>query len=208
VKKAETEQFISEVLGGLWPRWEPKKEEIDGWIFHLQPFDFLSAKHATNDLFFKITTRSIEPPAAKILACLRQTKRSPEQSEPVLLYTIMKESVYREGHNPAQYGKEFWVGSQKQVPAPEVIERMAERSRQQGIKIYGENCVIIRNWEEGGTKVPFEGRSSIPHAQSASGMGVQKIVAGASQTVEAPFVPNPDYVDGGIMPDEDDPIPF
>jgi hypothetical protein len=148
--KEQANQFIKEILGGLWPRWEPKQEEIDGWVERLLYFEYYSAKQAVNNMFFEsITVRGLEPPAGKILNAIRKTQqlKTGTKSDRVLLYTIIKESLFNAGKNPKIYGKGFYVGTKNQVPAPEEIEHRAEFQRQELNSICGENHIIIRNWE-------------------------------------------------------------
>lgn len=66
----EAEQFITGVLCGLWPRWEPKDVELAEWKKRLMPFDYYLGKQAVNDYFFESQKRNIEPPAGKIINIL------------------------------------------------------------------------------------------------------------------------------------------
>lgn len=148
--KEQAKKFIEEVLGGLWSRWEPKKEEMDGWIDRLLYFDYASARIAVSNSFFEANIRGVEPPAGKILNAIRKSQqRSGRQKkgEPVLLYTIIKESLFNAGKNYRIYGKGFYVGNPGQIPAPQETERRAERDRQWASQMYAENHIIIRNWE-------------------------------------------------------------
>ena len=147
MKKEQAEQFIKEVLCGLWPRWEPKKEEMDGWIERLLFFEYGPAKQAVNNIFFESATiRGIEPPAGKVLNAIRKTQQRPSvKGEPILLYTIIKERLFNAGANPRIYGKGFYVGNLS-ISAV-AIERMAESNRQWASQMYNENHIIIRNWE-------------------------------------------------------------
>ena len=78
----EAQNFITEVLCGLWPRWEPKDTELAEWKRRLMPYDYYRGKNAVQDLFFEATQRTIEPPAGKIISILRQ-KAFDKNTKPV-----------------------------------------------------------------------------------------------------------------------------
>lgn len=146
---SETVQFIETVLNPLWPRWKCGDEESRMWVKTLSHYDYNLARQAVNNLFISQEHRGIEPVISKIVNAVRKIQqiKNPTGGEPVLLYTIIKESLYQAGKNPRIYGKGFYVGNSNLVPAPEEIERMAERDRQHASQMYAANHIIIRNWE-------------------------------------------------------------
>jgi len=139
----EAEQFIEQVLKGLWPRWQPHDEEIRGWKARLQHYDYEKSRASLNNLFFSSSTRGIEPPPGKIINALRKARQKQIDKERgcVLFYTLVREHLFNAGKRRGMkfYGKEGCD--------PAAIENEAENMREKCNALYGCNHIIIRNWE-------------------------------------------------------------
>ena len=136
----EAKQFVQNVLKGLWPRWEPNEEELRGWVRRLEPCDYEKSRLAVNNMFFESTSRGIDPPAGKIIKLLRK-QITARQSEPVLLYTLIRERLYEIGRRK---GMNYYGDSGKD---PKAIENEAENMRERCNQMYGENHIIMRHWD-------------------------------------------------------------
>lgn len=68
----EANQFVTEVLQGLWSRWKPSNEEFCAWVEKLAIFDYEKARTAVRNVFFNVDSRAIKPPPEKILRQLRR----------------------------------------------------------------------------------------------------------------------------------------
>lgn len=145
---SDAAKLIEEVFKSHWPNWRFEGEETKVWTGILRKYDYVSAKTAINN-FYILQTKQGKPAPALIVEVLRQNAYSRETrpNEPILLYTIIKESSYLAGRSSGIYGKRFYISGKKQKPASEEIERMAERDRRLANQIYGENHIIIRSWE-------------------------------------------------------------
>jgi len=142
---AEANQFVSEVLRGLWSRWEPNDEEIRGWTDRLPRFDYGRAQKAVSDLFFHTPNR-VTPPAAKVLAVLYNKayiSTTKQDSEPVVIFSIIKEKHLDEVKARFIYEKRYCVSNRRAVPVREEIEHRAERVCRSMNVLYGEKHVIL-----------------------------------------------------------------
>lgn len=153
----EADNFISEVLQGYFPRWKPKQIEITGWKERLLSYDYNKAKRAVNNLFFGSESRGIDPPAGRILQALKAyayTNAEKSKNEPVLLFTIVKESNIRQRSykhpvtgETIEYttydGQKFSAPTPKEVPCREEIERQAENMRMKFNETYGGNHIVV-----------------------------------------------------------------
>jgi len=139
----QTDKFISEVLKGFWPRWEPKEEELRAWQKQLEPYDYEQSKVAINNVFFSLLVRGVDPPAGKITSILRQKARRTEiknRNEPVTIYEIIREGRKR--------GPKYLADLDKLPKDPQIIENEAEMIRQNFNGLYGGNHIIVRHWEQ------------------------------------------------------------
>jgi hypothetical protein len=142
----EANQFVSSVLRGLWPRWGPNDEEIRVWTARLLNYNYGRAQKAVDDLFITLNTRGIEPPPGKIMRALKEKAYIPppkSENQPVLLYSLIKQSNLDAGLDGGPHLRGFYVTSPKKVPAREEIERRAERDRRAMNQQYDDTFVII-----------------------------------------------------------------
>jgi hypothetical protein len=147
----QANQFVSEVLRGLWQRWEPQDEEIRGWVVRLIRFDYGRAQKAVNDLFFSTPNR-VNPPPQKVMAALKNKALIPvskEESGPVIIFSIIKERYLNEGRSRFLYERRYCVSNRRDVPAREEIERRAGIIQGKHNELYGENHVVILHNLEG-----------------------------------------------------------
>ena len=159
----EAENFINTELKGLWPDWNPTDAEVRLWLQELMKVDYFPTKSGIDNWYIRQTTTYKRPRLGRLRPLFRKIiseKERREQNEPVLLYTIVKESNiversfkdFRSGENveyTSMIGQEFSVGRRDMLPAdPRIIEQEAERERERFNEFYGGNHVIIRNWGE------------------------------------------------------------
>ena len=148
----EANQFVSDVLRGLWPRWSPNDEELRGWTDRLTRYDYGRAQKAVNDLFFNLTSNTIAPPAGKVFSVLtRHAKiRTPKRdNEPVLLFSLKKLRFVEDKKIPDwMFRHEYYVSDQSEVPAKEEILRRAE-SIQRKMNIDEPHVIIYPKKKEG-----------------------------------------------------------
>ena len=141
----QANQFVEEVLRGLWSRWTPNDEEIRGWVVRLIRFDYGRAQKAVNELFFSTPNR-VNPPPQKVMAALRDKALIPvtkEESEPVVIFSIVKERYLNEGKRRFLFEKRFCVSNKRAVPAREEIERRAGIIQAGMNDLYHENHVVL-----------------------------------------------------------------
>ena len=138
----EAKRFVSEVLQGLWPRWQPKEEEVRGLTERLRPYDYEKSRTIVNNVFFASESRGIDPPAGKILKALRCSRQClAEQRRAVKLYTLVKEELFNKGK---RMGIKFFGDDNKDSNE---IEKEAEYMRGKCNALYGCNHIVIRHWE-------------------------------------------------------------
>lgn len=139
----QVDTFISEVLKGFWPRWEPNDQELRAWQEQLEPFDFHQSKAAINNVFFSLLVRGVDPPAGKIMSIIRQKARRNKQTkrdEPVTIYEIIKEGN--------KHGLKFAEHVDRLPKDPQVVENEAEMMREKCNQMYHGNHIILRLWEK------------------------------------------------------------
>lgn len=153
----QQDRFIKEVVQGLWLDWKPSKEQLNILKNALSYLEYEPTQFALRNWYAAQSVMPKNPPLNKIILLFRRLYRQQgrkQDSEPVLLYTLIKERFYREGKNPRIYGKGFYVGGQSRVPTEsEIIEEDAERKRKEANQLYGKNHIIIRNWQPSNNKV-------------------------------------------------------
>jgi hypothetical protein len=161
----EAENFVNTELKGLWPDWTPTDAEIRLWLRELEKADYFPTRANIQNWFIQQTYPGKRPIIGKVrhLFCRILTKQQrEEQTEPVLLYTIVKESNIKQKqirdfktgeYTSVEYtsmpGQNFCLGNRSKLPAdPEIIEQEAEQNRQRFNEIYGGNHIVIRHWEK------------------------------------------------------------
>ncbi len=148
--EAQADLFITEVLRGLWQRWEPQDTQIREWAVRLLRYDYGRAERAVKDLFFSTAAR-VNPPADKVMAALRDkatVPRTQEESQPVAIFSLIKERFLEE-KGRFLYEKSYCVSSKSEVPCREEIERRAGIEQKKCNELYGENHVVILHNLEG-----------------------------------------------------------
>lgn len=139
-------QFVTEVLRGLWEGWEPHDTQIREWVVRLLRFDYDRAEKAVKDLYFDTAYRK-SPPANKVMAALYSKaaiKRTTEQGGPVCIFSVIRERHFRDDSKPNFiFAKHFCVGSERMVPAREEIVQRAEATRRRMIDFYRHRYIII-----------------------------------------------------------------
>lgn len=143
----EANQFITDVLRGLWQRWEPQDCQIREWSIRLLKFDYGRAEKAVKDLFFSTSVRK-DPPAAKVMMALKENatiKVTTENAEPTLHFSIIKQRFKDEGKPTQFYATKFYATHEdmKTPPAWEEIQRRAVVHRESLNNFYREPHVIL-----------------------------------------------------------------
>lgn len=142
----EAERFVDSVLKGLWPRWETTEEETTGWVQRLQKYDYGRARQAVNNTFFASSSKRPRPPAGKIFKVLKSKARiilPREATEPVLLFSIIKERFFKEDKTSTRFAKGFFATTPEEACDKNEIERKAEAIREKCNWMYGENHIIL-----------------------------------------------------------------
>jgi hypothetical protein len=141
----EAKNFVEQVLQGLWPRWEPKDEELRGWVSRLAKYDYDRGRQAVNNAFFDSDSHRIAPSPGKVFAALRQHARlesQKKQGEPLLLYEVVKEGKDK--------GMRFFLPSGEPRNRQQLQEE-AERVRQNCNGMYKTNHIVRWHYDA----VPF-----------------------------------------------------
>lgn len=159
----EAENFINTELKGLWPDWTPTDAEFKLWAQELMKVDYFPTKSSIDNWYIQQTRPYKRPFLGRLRPLFKKIiseKDRREQNEPVLLYTIVKESNIversfkdaRTGENveyTSMIGQEFSIGRRDMLPSdPEIVEAEAERNREQFNNLYGSNHIVVRDWEK------------------------------------------------------------
>jgi len=159
----EAENFINTELKGLWPDWNPTDAEFKLWSQELMKVDYFPTKSSIDNWYIRQTRPFKRPSLGRLRPLFRKIiseQQRREQNEPVLLYTIVKESNIversfkdsRTGEDveyTSMIGQRCSIGHRDRLPAdPQVIEVEAERERERFNNLYGGNHIIVRNWEK------------------------------------------------------------
>jgi len=145
--KEESWKFIHEVLKGLWPDWETSDMEGDLWSQKLRECDYHATKISIKNWYISQQNPGRRPIIGKMKKLFMKAvdKQQQEDNEPVLLYTIVDESLYERG---IKTGMNYTANKRSAMPKdPQVIEEQAERMREKANRMYGENHIILRHWE-------------------------------------------------------------
>lgn len=159
----EAENFINTELKGLWPDWNPTDAEFKLWSQELMKVDYFPTKSGIDNWYIRQTTTYKRPRLGRLRPLFRKIiseQERREQNEPILLFTIVKESdiaqrFYKDPKTSedveytSMIGQEFSVGHRDKLPTdPEVIEAEAERKRERFNNLYGKNHIVYRHWEK------------------------------------------------------------
>ena len=154
--ETEAQTFVSDVLKGLWPDWEPADSMYGLWVRKLLKFDFNKAKHAVGEWLCETKYTKKQPPINKIIQCLLLKKAYDanlvrERSTPVKAFEIFCEDWqpnHFPGGPPVKRRYSFWSASLHDLKCrnPQEIEQEAERCRQQYISWCSGNWVVSRDW--------------------------------------------------------------
>ena len=153
--ETESQQFVSEILKGFWPDWEPADSMYGLWARKLRKFDFEKAKVAIGDWFTETKITGKRPPLNKIIEGLLirgAYDKSLRRQEPVLAFEIFCEDWQANqipGGPPVKRKSSFWSPTLAKLTRrdPHEIEQEAERCRQQYIGWWGGNWVIVQEWK-------------------------------------------------------------
>lgn len=141
----QQQSFITNVIQGFWPEWQVTQVQVDILKTALSYLEYGPTQWALQDWYISEKMVSKNPPINKIMQVLRKcwrNQRNKDKKDPILLYTIIKESDYIKG---TLLGTGFYANT---LPATEEIEKSADFHRQQASQIYGGNFIVIRNWEQ------------------------------------------------------------
>lgn len=156
----EAENFINTELKGLWPDWNPTDAEFKLWSQELMKVDYFPTKSSIDNWYIRQTRLYKRPNLGRLRPLFKKIiseKERREQNEPVLLYTIVKESNIversfidsRTGETveyTSMIGQRCSIGRRDMLPAdPQVIEIEAEQKRQRFNDLYGGNHIIVRH---------------------------------------------------------------
>lgn len=159
----EAENFINTELKGLWPDWNPTDAEFKLWSQELIKVDYFPTKSSIDNWYIRQTTTYKRPRLGRLRPLFKKIiseKERREQNEPVLLYTIVKESDITQRSfkdlktgEKVEYtsmpGQRFTASRPHRLPAdPQIIESEADRMRERFNDFYGGNHIIVRNWEK------------------------------------------------------------
>ena len=151
----QIQEFIKEVLQGLWPDWEPTDMEMVLWSEKLQKCDYSATKKAMCDWHIKQERLGRRPVIAKMKSLfMRKIDAQQERdNEPVLLYILVKEHLFEKG---LRKGLNFSANKRSAIPKDSnIIEEQAERMREKANQMYGCNHIILRHWEKEFEPAPF-----------------------------------------------------
>lgn len=158
----EAENFINTELKGLWPDWTPTDAEFKLWTRELMKVDYFPTKSSIDNWYIRQTKTYKRPKLGQLRLLFRKIiseKERRERNEPILLFTIVKESRIVEKsftdsrtdeivEYTSMPGQRFFIGRREMLPVdPEVIEQEAERKREGFNNLYGGNHIIVRHWE-------------------------------------------------------------
>ena len=152
--ETESQQFVSEVLKGFWPDWEPADSMYGLWAKKLRKFDFNKAKNSLGQWFCEAKNTGKRPPINKIIQYLNtQDVRDGRirKPEPVKAFEIFCEDWTKTQFSVAPFKRKysFWSSTLHELTcrSPQEIEQEAERARQMYIGWFGGNWIVVREWE-------------------------------------------------------------
>lgn len=147
--KLEAESFVESILKGFYPRWNPKDEEFRGWVSRLVYYEYDSAKRAVDMFFFDCQTRTIEPPAGKIMRAISRSARIIVREFPTVMTSIEIECIEAPERNPNLEGAKrgvFAEDTQKQND-PDYVLGCAELMKIKYEELYGGKWIIVHKPE-------------------------------------------------------------
>lgn len=143
--ETEAQNFVNDVLKGLWADWEPTDAQYSLWVRKLLRFQYNKAKVALENWFLETKYTGKQPDINKILKYL-STKRAYDrgilQPEPVKVFELFDQQ------NP-RWRMSFWESSLEALKRrePHEIEREAEQKRLGCNMMYSGNYVLIMDWK-------------------------------------------------------------
>jgi len=136
VTEPEAQDFVDNIIKGLWPKWEPSDAQYRIWVKMLCKYDFLKSQEKL-ERWFGATEKPSREPVMGIIKKFLVPEGGREKKDPTLLFAL----------RPADGGRETKFFISGDMPDVESIEREAERCRRQAENSYGRDYVIIRYWE-------------------------------------------------------------
>ena len=154
--ETEAKSFISDVLKGYWPDWEPTDVIYSLWVWKLRRFDYGKAKQALGEWFSEVDYTKKTPPINKILKFFilqeaHDENRRGARRKPAKVFEVFCEDWqpnHIPGGPPIKRHYSAWSASLAELKArdPHEIEQEAERVRQDLINRYSGNWVVNRLW--------------------------------------------------------------
>lgn len=146
MNETEAQNFIEQVLKGLWPDWEPTDAQYGLWVRRLLRFQFYKAKDALEKWFCETQRTYKIPPINNILKYLSAKKAwdsSKAQPEAVKVFELYDQE------NPRRRIS-FWESSLEALKKrdPHEIEQEAQRKRLGCNSMYSGNFVLIMDWKK------------------------------------------------------------
>jgi len=142
----DKQRFIDTELKQLWPKWEWTEATLRVWYAVLNDYSLENAQSAIEQVYssgLRFQAQLVAEFKKKVKVLLAGTVKK-ESAKPILLY-----SLKRPNHRPVG----FYIGGLGQTPPEDRIMREAEEMRAKSDFTYGDECVIIRNFDN--ERVPF-----------------------------------------------------
>jgi hypothetical protein len=138
--------FIEEVIQGFYPRWKPQDFELRAWMRELRKYDYQKARKVITNLFFRLNTRTIDPPAGKLIDALRSDAAIPIQHPPTVMTSHFVKCIEGPQSNPKLKGAKrgVFAAEKGNQSDPDYMLRIAEIMRDKYEQLYGGKWIIVR----------------------------------------------------------------
>lgn len=149
MNSSETDRFVSNVLGGLWPDWTPTDEEMRVWYGVMSHYDYDTAQTAAQQYFadtggnFKRPKPSGITTKAKVIIQNRNVGKS-STKDPVLT-NVYIECIEPPERNPKLEGKRkaVYAATDALQSDKDHVLKCAENMRKQFERLYGGKWITI-----------------------------------------------------------------
>lgn len=145
----ETDRFVSNVLGGLWPDWTPTDEEMRVWYGVMSHYDYETARTATQQYFSDSGGNYKRPKPAGIIAkakVLIQNANLGRQESKEILTNVFIECLDPPERNPKLKNKRkavYAISDILQRDHDHVL-RCADTMRRKFEQLYGGHWITVQ----------------------------------------------------------------
>lgn len=141
----QANRFIEEVIQGFYPRWNPQDFELRAWMRELRKYDYQKARKVITNLFFRLNSRTIDPPAGKLIDALKNDAAIPIQHPPTVMTSHYVKCIEGPQSNPKLKGAKrgVFAADRNNQNDPDYMLRIAEVMRDKYEQLYGGKWIIV-----------------------------------------------------------------